>query len=316
MASPPPFRFFALPAELRDLIYEYCLINATLPSLHKCDNVPSDRTRDLCAVSLVGTTSLPLLLVCKRLRDEYQRRAVSSSTKLCYYVGSGPNVHGLSKDLGSRAKLPSAFLKTAKRCSIQVNWMELDTPEVPTPLSWLDRLSWVLSLGQRQVQVEPQTPIEALCEAIRAHLAQLRNILHPEAAIRAGLHIWGLPEMQNLVAGYPKPELGRLAESKMQIFDAPTFAALPQHPALQWPAGETVDMTCVMVTALASPMPSSKEGVLYELNATFPLEERVPEDAVYWTLTPTNDRNNWRGFMPTIYAIKHAGVWTRVERVP
>ncbi|KAK3635597.1 hypothetical protein LTR56_014637 [Elasticomyces elasticus] len=315
MASPPPFRFFALPAELRDLIYEYCLINATLPSLRKCDEVPSDRRGDLCAVSLSGTTSLPLMLVCKRFRDEYQKRAVSSSTKLCYYVGSGPKIHGLSEDLGSRPKLPFAFLKTVKRCSIQVNWMELGTPEVPTPPSWLDTLSRVFSFGRPQVQVEPQTPTEALCDAIRAHLAQLRNILHPEATIRVGFHIWGLPKMHALVAGYPSVELGRLAESKMQIFDASTFTALPQHPALQWPAGGNLDMTCVMVTALSCPMRSSKAQLSGELDAGGP-EGRVPEDAVYWTLTPTKDHNNWRGFMPTVYAIKHAGVWTRVERVP
>ncbi|KAK4888636.1 hypothetical protein LTR27_012480 [Elasticomyces elasticus] len=315
MTAPSPFRFFALPAELRDLIYEYSLINATLPSLHKCVNVPSDRRRDLCAVSLVGRTNLPLLLVCKRFRDEYQYRAVSSSTKLCYYVGSGPKVHSLSEDLGSRAKLPSAFLKTVKRCSIQVNWRELGTPEVSTPPSWLDRLSRVFWFGQPQVQVEPQTPTEALCDAIRMHLAGLRNILHPEATIRVGLHIWGLPEMHALIAGYPSPELGRLAESKMQIFNAPTFMALPQHAALEWPADGNFDMTCVMVTALASPMRSLKERLSDELDAGGP-EGRVPEDAVYWTLTPTKDRNNWRGFMPTVHAIKNAGVWTRVERVP
>ncbi|KAK6403264.1 hypothetical protein LTR81_021795 [Elasticomyces elasticus] len=307
MASPPPFRFFALPAELRDLIYEYSLINATLPSLHKCDEVPSNRKRDLCAVSLFGTTSLPLLLVCKQFRDEYQKRAVSSSTKLCYYVGSGPKLHSLSEDLRSRAKLSSAVLETVKRCSIQVNWMVLGTPEVPTPLSWLDRLSRVFSFGRPRVQVEHKAPTESLCDAIRAHLAQLRNILHPEAAIRVGLHIWGLPEMHNLIAGYPSSELGRLAESKMQIFDAPTFMALPQQPALQWPAGGSLNMTCVMVTALASPMRSSKERLSDELNVAAP-EGQVPEDAVYWTLTPTKDPNNWRGFMPTIYAIKHAGV--------
>ncbi|KAK4963717.1 hypothetical protein LTR10_001348 [Elasticomyces elasticus] len=314
MTAPPPFRFFALPAELRDLIYEYCLINAALPGLHKCDEVPSDRTRDLCAVGLVGTTSLPLLLVCKQFCDEYQKRAVSSSTKLCYYVGSGPKVHSLSEDLRSRAKLPSAFLKTIKRCSIQVNWMVLGTPEVSTPLSWLDRLSRVFSFGQPQVQVEPQTPTEALGNAIRAHLAHLRKILHSEATIRVGLPIWGLPETHNLIAGYPSTELGRLAESKMQIFDAPTFMALPQYPALQWPAGGSLNMTCVMVTALASPMRSLKERLSDELNVAAP-EGQVPEDAAYWTLTPAKDPNNWRGFMPTIYAIKHAGIWTRVERV-
>ncbi|KAK5738904.1 hypothetical protein LTR17_005630 [Elasticomyces elasticus] len=192
--------------------------------------------------------------------------------------------------------------------------MELGTPEVSTPLSWLEWLSRVFSFGQPQVQAEPKTPTEALCDAIRAHLAQLRNILHPEATIRVGFHIWGLPEMQNLAAGYPSSELGRLAESKIQIFDAPTFMALSQNPGLQWPAGDNLNMTCVMVTALALPMRSSKERLSYELNAADP-ERRVPEDAVYWTLTPTNDPNNWRGFMPTISAIKNAGVWTRAERV-
>ncbi|KAK5698622.1 hypothetical protein LTR97_006268 [Elasticomyces elasticus] len=120
--------------------------------------------------------------------------------------------------------------------------------------------------------------------------------------------------MHNLIAGYPSSELGRLAESKMQIFDAPTFMALPQHPALQWPAGDNLNTICVMVTALASPMRSWKAQLSDELDAGGP-EGRVPEDAVYWTLTPTKDPNNWWGFMPTIYAIKNAGIWTRVERV-
>ncbi|KAK5738903.1 hypothetical protein LTR17_005629 [Elasticomyces elasticus] len=293
MATIRASRLLSVPKEIRDRIYDECLIDITLSSSTETEIAKDWQPR----VTVTQTVSLSLLLVCGQVYDECTERANSAKGSGLLVDLAGSNVFSAAS-LGLEAMVPAASLRKVKRCRVTIPWSQIRHAENKGFSLWLSRAAAASPSELALLNEQSATPTKALCTALHTFLNILRNTISEDARVTIAVSFSGHPDLCSTLS--PEARLAR--ERVTKYFHAPTFLALPSDAASTWPPRPKLRVTCCAYVPLYSVWHDRRVGRTQDDPITVEDVEEAAVVDVLWELTPSSDPNDWQSFFPRMLA--------------
>ncbi|KAK4919843.1 hypothetical protein LTR49_012590 [Elasticomyces elasticus] len=297
MATTAAPRLLSVPREIRNQIYEECLLKVTIskaasPGSATISTRPPWRPR----VKLSRTTGLSLLLVCTQIHDECMELANDIKPSALLVNLAGCNMFKPTRDLNLITDIPAAVLKRVKRCRLTISWTQVtDGLESDSGFqSWFSQAMSASSSELANLHQQSTTPTKTMCDALRMVLTLVHDLIDEFARVTIAASFGSHPDIESSLAASTRAYWQGL----LGLFHVPTFLALHDDAAIIWPPSPKLRMTCCITTPLYSARRSSNTGDFSEDITT----NTEPESTVkvMWELTPSTDSNNWQGFQPTM----------------
>ncbi|KJX99454.1 hypothetical protein TI39_contig357g00016 [Zymoseptoria brevis] len=173
------FRFFDLPRELRDMVYEYALVDGEPTNL--CETKHKTRAVKLQPRNIARWN---ILTVCQQLKSEMGKVAGSRATLHVFdLVGDIPDANKVTS-LPVAAARTSALVLHLIRANDKNGDEDYDLPEIQDHSLWIDKLSHLMPMLCTLTVIvhthQEQTCGSAEIRALRGVLAPLLELAHLE----------------------------------------------------------------------------------------------------------------------------------------
>ncbi|KAK3623166.1 hypothetical protein LTR56_021748 [Elasticomyces elasticus] len=297
MATTAPPRLLSVPREIRNQIYEECLLKITISKAASPESAalsagPPWRPR----VKLSRTTGLSLLLVCTQIHDECMEQANDIKPSALLVNLAESNMFKPTKDLNLIVNIPAAVLKRVKRCRLTISWIQIiDGMASDSGFhSWFSQARSASTSRLADLLQQSTTPTKTMCDGLRMVLTLVHDLIDESAHVTIAASFGGHPDFESSFPVSRKAYWQQL----LGLFHVPTFLALHDDEAIIWPPSPKLSMTCCVATPLYITRRSGNTGDLPE----YITKNTEPDSTVMviWELTPSTDSNNWQGFQPTM----------------